>query len=168
MACIAARSSGDFQSPVQPLAFRRGSLRLRAPQVADAPALAELMIEAFRGTIDGEGETLETAVAEVRAYLGSERGGPPLLPVSRLAFVEARLVGACLASEWSVRRVPLIAYVMTHFEWKQRGVGKHVLGAVLQALRAQGHHEVRAVITEGNTASERLFDQMGFQRVVTS
>jgi len=81
---------------------------------------------------------------------------------SRLDFAGPLLVGACLAADWHERKSPLIAYVMTHPEWKNRGVGKHMLYAVLHALREQNYGEVRAVITEGNVPSEQLFGRMGF------
>jgi L-amino acid N-acyltransferase YncA len=69
-----------------------------------------------------------------------------------------------LAAESHKRQLPLIAYVLTHATWKNRGVGQQALSAVLQALREQGHREVRAVITEGDTPSERLFGHMGFRQ----
>jgi RimJ/RimL family protein N-acetyltransferase len=140
-------------------------LQLRTAQPTDAYALAELMIKAYRGTIDYDGETLEDAIGEVQAYLTGKKGGRPLLNESRLAFAGPLLVGACLAGDWHERQLPLIAYVMTHAEWKNRGVGRHMLCAVLQALREQNYREVRAVITEGNAPSERLFGRMGFQKV---
>ena len=139
-------------------------LQLRAPQTSDTDAMAELMLEAYRGTIDYEGETLVEAIAEVKAYLAGERGGRPLLEVSRLAFDGERLAGACLAAEWHERQTALISYVMTHGEWKRRGVGRQVLRAVLTALRAQDYRQVYAAITEGNIFSERLFGRMGFRR----
>jgi L-amino acid N-acyltransferase YncA len=139
--------------------------QLRAPQTSDTNAIAELMLEAYRGTIDYEGETLDGAIAEVKTYLAGERWGRPLMDVSRLAFDGERLAGACLAAEWHGRQTALISYVVTHGEWKRRGVGRQVLRAVLTALRAQDHQQVRAVITEGNVASEQLFGRMGFQRV---
>ena len=137
----------------------------RAVESTDLSALAGLMIESYRGTIDDEGETLEDAVGEIEAYLAGERGGQPLLSESRLAFVDSVLVGACLAGDWDERQLPFIVYVMTHAEWKNRGVGKELLLAVLQAIRDRGHREVRAVITEGNTPSEILFGRVGFREV---
>jgi RimJ/RimL family protein N-acetyltransferase len=140
-------------------------LQLRAAQPTDTQALAELMLDAYRGTIDYDDETLDDAVGEVQAYLAGERGGPPLLGASRLAFEGSVLVGACLAGDWQERQGPAIAYVMTRAERKNLGVGQQALCAVLQALGEQGHRRVWAVITEGNTPSERLFGRLGFQRV---
>jgi hypothetical protein len=98
-------------------------LQLRAAQPTDTQPLAELMLDAYRGTIDYDDETLDDAVSEVQAYLAGERGGRPLLRVSRLAFEGSVLVSACLAGDWHERQCPVIAYVMTRAESKNLGVG---------------------------------------------
>ncbi len=72
-------------------------LDLRAPRTSDAHALAELMLEGYRGTIDYEGETMIESVAEVRGWREG-RAGPPLADVSRLAVAGPRLISACLVS----------------------------------------------------------------------
>ena len=140
-------------------------LGLRPVQVADAPSLAELMLDAYRGTIDDDGETYDDALAEVHTYLNGERGVLPWLTISRQAFVDTRLIGACLVGEWSERHSPIIAYLLTRAEWKRRGIGRQMLSCVLQILSEKGFSEVRAVITEGNGPSENLFRQMGFQKI---
>jgi hypothetical protein len=65
----------DFNQPHPPMMGTH--LQLRAGQPADANALAELMLDAYRGTIDYDDETLEDAMGEVQAYLAGERGGQP-------------------------------------------------------------------------------------------
>lgn len=142
-----------------------GNLSTKPARSVESNALAELMLEAYRGTTDFDGETLEDAIGECRAYLAGERGGQPLLAESRLAYAGPLLVGACLTVQWREKQLPLIAYVMTRADWKMHGVGKQVLWESLRALRAHGHREVRAVVTDGNTPSERLFCHMGFRKV---
>ena len=141
-------------------------LELSPVQAADAPSLAELMLDAYRGTMDDDGETYDDALAEIQAYLNGERGGSPWLTMSRQAFVNPRLVGACLVAEWSERQLPIIAYVLTRAEWKRHGIGRQVLSSALKVMREKGFSEVRAVITEGNEPSEKLFRQLGFQKIV--
>jgi L-amino acid N-acyltransferase YncA len=143
-------------------------LQIRPVQRADASSLAELMLDAYRGTIDDDGETFDYALAEVNAFLAGERGGQPWLMVSYLALVDTHVVGACLTGEWHKRQLPIIAYVMTSANWKKRGIGRRLLHRVLQALSEDGYPEVRAVITEGNKPSENLFLQTGFQRVAAT
>jgi RimJ/RimL family protein N-acetyltransferase len=124
------------------------------------------MLDAYRGTIDYHGETLEDAIDEIHAYLAGNRGGEPMLTVSRLALVGSLAVGACLVCRWDMRQWPLIAYVMTREEWKRRGVGQQALISTLQALREHGYDRVCAVITEGNVPSESLFHRVGFAEVL--
>lgn len=141
------------------------AFELRPVKAADAPALADLMIDAYRGTIDYDGETLEDALAEVHAYLAGERGGQPWLTISCLAFEDDRLVGACLIGEWSERQLPIIAYILVRAESKRLGIGRQMLSNVLKVLKENGFPEVRAVITEGNEPSENLFHKLGFQKI---
>jgi RimJ/RimL family protein N-acetyltransferase len=141
------------------------SLSFRPARRTDKQALAELMFNAYQGTIDYDGEQLEDSLREVEAYLAGLRGGQPLVAESCLAFDGPQLVGACLAGEWDERGLPIIAYIMTHPSWKNRGLGKVMLSAVLHNFYEQGHRDVRAVITEGNIPSERLFLGLGFKRL---
>lgn len=140
--------------------------QIRTVQKEDVPALAELMIAAYRGTIDYDGETYEDALGEVKAFMAGERGGAPWLDLSYVVTVDSQVVGACLVGEWQARNLPLIAYVMTSAEWKNHGLSHSLLIQTLQSLKQKGTTEVRAVITEGNTPSENLFLKNGFQRIV--
>jgi len=140
-------------------------IEVRGAQTIDLPDLADLMIDAYRGTIDYDDETIEDALSEVAAYMAGERGGAPLLDVSQLAFQEEELISACLVAEWDERQQPIIAYVMTRAEWKKRGLAKRLLISTLGKLKSKGYGGVRAVITEGNTASEHLFISQGFRKI---
>lgn len=137
---------------------------LLSPTEADTPALAELMIDAYRGTIDYDGETVEQAVTEVESYFAGETAEP--LPIcSRLYFRGEQLAAACLVSWWPARSAPLIAYVMTAAADKGQGLGALVVREALQALAMDGYEEVYAVITQGNTPSEKLFARLGFVQI---
>jgi ribosomal protein S18 acetylase RimI-like enzyme len=151
-------------APPDPSAPAPG-MDLRAAQVSDTNALAELMLEAYRDTIDYEGETMVESIAEVESWLAGKWGWMPVPDVSRLAFCGSRLASACLVSDSKEEELFFIAYVMTHPEWKRRGAARMMLGAVLEELRKHGYPAVRAVITEGNASSERLFAGMGFQKM---
>lgn len=140
-------------------------VQIRTAQTADATLLAELMIDAYRDTIDYDGETFDDALSEVNAFFAGERGGQPWLQMSFLAFADSLLVGACLAGAWDERQSPIISYVMTSAKWKKHGISRLLLDQVLRALIEKDYSEVRAVITDGNKPSENLFLQFGFQRV---
>lgn len=139
--------------------------QVRTVNIDDAPLLAELMIDAYHNTIDYDGETIDDALSEVSAFLAGERGGQPWLQMSFLAFSGSQLVGACLTGEWLERQTPIVAYAMTRVVWKKKGIGRLLLLQVLNALINEGYPEVRAVITDGNKASEKLFLQLGFKKI---
>lgn len=59
------------QLPSLGTAVPSDALRLSQPRPTDADALAELMLDAYHGTIDYDGETLADARAELAGYLSS-------------------------------------------------------------------------------------------------
>jgi RimJ/RimL family protein N-acetyltransferase len=139
-------------------------LSWRHPSVEDTQLLAELMLASYQGTIDYDGETLANALKEVESFY-ADVSSQDWLAHSWLAFAEEELVTACLVGFWQAKNSPLIAYMMTAPHWK----GKHLAAAALlrslQELSAHRFSEVRAVITEGNEPSERLFTRAGFLRL---
>ena len=155
-----------FDVSVEDTSLDGSIFQIRTVQTEDALLLAELMIDAYRGTIDYDGETLDDALSEVNAFLAGERGGQPWLHMSFLAFANSNLVGACLISEWQERQLPIIAYLMTGASWKNHGIGRQLLFRALREIRKKGYSEVRAIITEGNKPSENLFLKLGFQKVI--
>ena len=126
---------------------------------ADCDALAPLMLAAYAGTTDDEGESLDEAVAEIDGWL--ENGGR--LDRSYGYEVDGRLRSAALVSV--VPKGAVLAYVITHPDDKQHGYGRRVVQAALGHLHGDGHLDVHLWITEGNVPSERLFAGLGAERV---
>ena len=93
----------------------------RAPGPPDREALANLMLEAYRGTIDDEGETLEEAVAEVDRTLGGDYGDF-LGAFSRVVEREQELAAACLITLFEGK--PWLSVSMTRPRWKRHGFAR--------------------------------------------
>lgn len=144
-----------FDLPASP------GLLLRHPTATDSEGLAVLMLDAYQGTIDSSGETLDDARNEVRSFF-EQVVTPPLLDCSWVAQAGAGLAAAALAVFWTRHGCPLIAYVITRAAHKQHGLARLLVAHSLACLCAVGYAEVRAVITEGNLPSERLFARLGF------
>ncbi|MCI0678432.1 MAG: GNAT family N-acetyltransferase [Actinobacteria bacterium] len=132
---------------------------LRAPHLDDLEALSTLMLEAYAGTIDYDDETIDDARREVSQYLT----GSPLLDMSRVAHLDGSMVGAVLVSEWGGE--PLIGYVMTRPEHKNKGLATLMLRTCLRVLSESGSSKAHAFIAEGNVPSEALFLGVGARRV---
>lgn len=132
----------------------------RHPTPADHAALAQLMLDAYRGTPDDDGETLADAEQAVAHYWRE------LNPLPDCSWVvpgpAGRLYAACLIGWYPDWRAPIVAYSMTHPDVKRQGLAIHLVRAALAALSDQGYTQVYAVITVGNTASEQLFQRLGF------
>lgn len=119
------------------------------------------MFDAYQGTIDYDGESLEDSKAEIKRVFDGEYGD--FLPEhSWLCVEQERLLGACLMAFWQVRQVPLIVYILTAARAKGQGLARVVLDRSLQSLQKAGYRDVHAFITEGNTPSERLHRSAGF------
>ena len=132
----------------------------RHPVADDHEPLARLMLTAYDGTIDYDGETIVDARDEVRRYFD----GNPLLDCSWLRLEDAEPVSAVLVG-WSTRDCPIVSYVMTAPSRKAQGLAADLLARALASLASHGHADVVAWVTEGNTPSERLLARAGFRRV---
>lgn len=136
----------------------------RNPAIADTQILAELMLASYYGTVDYQGETIEDALREIESgFAGLSNQG--WLRSSWLGFLENELAVACLVDFWQERNAPLIAYIMTAPRWKGKRLATAALLHSLQSLYDKQCSEVRAVITEGNEPSEKIFTRIGFKRL---
>ncbi len=60
---------------------------------------------------------------------------------------------------------PLLAFLMTHPEYKNHGFGTYLLKKSINALLDDGYYELYLVVTDGNKPAEHLFKKMGFQKI---
>jgi len=131
---------------------------VRSVSAFDREALAELMLAAYVGTIDYEGEDLDDATDEVTAFLSTA----PSLHHSMIAQIGDDVVSAALVGQ--ADGLPLIRSVMTRAGHTSRGLGRLVVASALEVLASDGHQTVGLFITDGNTPSERLFRSLGAVR----
>ncbi len=124
----------------------------------DREVLATLLLDAYRGTIDDEGEDHDEALAAIDYYLGN------ILPgYSIVVFEGDRAV--TMSFVVVVNDQHYIDPVVTAASHKGRGLGEATVAESLRRLGAAGVHTVGATITDGNTPSERLFTVLGFAHV---
>ena len=142
-----------------PLPAAAGGLQLRPVRSQDEAHLAALMLDAYVGTIDYEGEGYDEARAEVAGYLGDA----PLLGHSFVATDGGLIVSAVLVT--ARPEVPLIGYVMTAAARKRQGLARLVVATALRSLGDGGYRRVGLWTTAGNEASERLFSSLGAELV---
>lgn len=118
------------------------------------------MHQAYRGTVDDEGETLEQSVEEARGALGGKYG--TFLTRSSFVIEDASApVSASLVSLWEGR--PLLAFLLTHPDFQGRGMGTFLVRRSIDALLDQGFDEVDLFVTSANEPAVRIYERLGFQ-----
>jgi len=127
------------------------------PDEQQRDRLAALMLDAYRNTIDDEGESLDDALNAVDYYLASI-----LRLHSHVVLDGTDVVG--FAFVVVVNGVHYIDPVVVAAARKRLGVGEALVRRCLSSLADEGVSEVGATITDGNVASERLFVKLGFNR----
>ncbi len=134
-------------------------LGFRSPTEQDRFELAQLLLDAYRGTVDQEGETIEQALAELDRTYGGEYG--PFMPEeSRVVEREGKLVSAILLTRWQDR--PFIAYTVTHPQWQRQGLARSGLLSAMHAVRAGGDELLSLVVTLKNEKALSLYQSLGF------
>ena len=125
-----------------------------------ADSLAPLLLAAYRGSADDEGEDLEGATGEIERTLTGVYG-PLLADASFVAVERDRPVGAVLVTMWEER--PLIAHVVVDPAVKRTGLGTNLMNAAAHALAAEGRTELDLFVTEANEPAVRLYRSLGFR-----
>jgi len=126
----------------------------------DRDGLAQLMLDAYRGSIDDEGETFEEAGEAIDFYLGN-----CLAAHSWVATQDGAPIGMSLVLIVEANGLHYIDPVAVSALHKQQGLGRRLVHASLASLADAGVREVGATITDGNVPSERLFANLGANRV---
>jgi ribosomal protein S18 acetylase RimI-like enzyme len=134
----------------------------RAIQQSDATALGALMVAAYRGTADDEGESEADAVAEVERTLAGDYG-PLLEDCSFAAHEGSRIVGASMVTLWEGD--PFLTYVVVHPDMKRRGLGTFLMTTSGNALVTAGYSQLDLFVTEENEPAVTLYRKLGFQVV---
>jgi ribosomal protein S18 acetylase RimI-like enzyme len=137
-------------------------LPIRQPLPEDRQALARLMLDAYRDTIDYEGETLTDTENEIAKTFAGAYGR--FLPgYSFLALDGDEPASASIVTRYE--GAPFLAFSMTSQRWKGKGLARHLIRESMLAIRNGGETTLALVVTAGNGPAEHLYESMGFVEV---
>jgi len=153
------RTRSEYRlATIDPAALPAAATPLRPPTPADRAAIAHLLLDAYRGTVDDEGETLDDALEAADLWLHLA-----IAPHSVVLEEDGRL--RALSFVVVVDDRMFIDPIVVAASATRRGLGASMVAASLRSLHTSGITEVGATITDGNVPSERLFAALGFTRV---
>jgi ribosomal protein S18 acetylase RimI-like enzyme len=132
----------------------------RPPVAEDADALGDLLLAAYRGTLDDEGETAADARAIARDLFAGG-SGTFLWAVSEVTESDGRLVSATMLTIW--QDLPFVAFMVTAPSHQRQGLARAGLLRAVNRLAAGDETVVRLVVTQGNSRAEALYESLGFR-----
>jgi len=132
---------------------------IRCPLNSDVPRLAKLMLAAYSGTTDDEGETEHDALVEIEKTFKGEYGA--FLPeCSKLVERNGELLSATLITIWE--GLPFVAFSFTAPTSKRTGLARACMVSAMQELFARGDREIRLMVTLANLPARTLYESLGF------
>lgn len=124
--------------------------------------VAPLMLAAYRGTPDDEGETLEETVGVLTGAMSGAYG--EWLPAASFMALEGdEPVGAALTAKQD--EVPFIAFIFTRPDRLGTGIASRLIGRICQALAEDGHETIDLWVNPANDRALRLYRRLGFSEV---
>jgi ribosomal protein S18 acetylase RimI-like enzyme len=140
--------------------------RLRHPRPddeAEVQSLGRLYYEAYRGTIDDEGDTPEEALEETRRCL---RGGYGrfLADCSYVLDADAagELAGAALITHETDGEA-LLAEAIVHPRYRGQGYARPLIQSAMNACVHRGYRRMWLMVTRHNVPAEGLYRRLGFR-----
>lgn len=151
---IMTRQTGINLSPT------RSDFAFRNLTADDTNLLGPLMFEAYKGTIDDEGQTLEESLIEAGDTLKGKYGNI-IWPASFIAMDKEQAAAATVVADY-VKTGPLLAFVLTSPAYQKRGLGTKLIEQTLNGLHQAGIEQLKLVVTELNENALRLYIKLGF------
>ncbi len=138
-------------------------INVRPAGINDLPAITEIYNEAVLttdATFDNEPKTLDQ---QHTWFAGHDKRHPIMV-----AETDGKVVGWASLSEWSSRcayadTAEISIYIKDGF--RNQGIGKKLMSAIMDAGEKRGLHTVLSRITEGNEASIHLHETAGFEDI---
>ncbi len=136
------------------------TLDARSVAPGDLPALAELLVVAYTGTVDDLQQTPAEALEELEHFASGREVGPPLWECSFLTPASSAALSAVLTTLEGGR--PLLGYIYTHPDAQGRGLATGLITRARQALAERGFQRVALRVAIANERARRLYERLGF------
>lgn len=137
---------------------------VRKISTEDAFELGTVMYEAYLGTIDYSGETLEEARSEIADTLHGKYG-KIIENACLVTEDQGEITSAVIFNWYEKENMPLLTFTMTRSSQKGKGLAKKLLKTGLAVLAKEGYKECCLVVTVGNEPAISIYKSLGFEVV---
>lgn len=127
----------------------------------DAESVGTLMYEAYRGTVDYDGETLAQSVDEITSTLNGKYGRV-ISEASYAVFEGSEAASAVIFVFFEKSNMPLLAFTMTNPKFQGRGYTTALVKRGMNALVDLGYTECCLYVTDGNQPAQSIYEKLGF------
>ena len=128
----------------------------------DSFALGEVMYEAYKGTIDYDGETIDEAAEEVKGTLDGKYGH--LIDSACLTLENSNRIASAIFFTWfEDEEMPLLTFSMTRVSEKGKGFAKELIKESLMRLKELKYSKCCLFVTEGNEPAISIYKSIGFK-----
>lgn len=138
------------------------TLVFRNLERGDAHALGQLLYDAYKGTVDDEGQSIEDAIIEAEETIAGKYG-ELIREASYVVLDGNTIVSTCVATNY--KEIPLVAFAATLPSYQGKGLARKGMIASIRSLADLGRDQVRLVVTETNARALSLYESLGFTPV---
>lgn len=136
--------------------------QLKHIQIGDIKKVATTMLEAYKGTVDQQEETLEEAIREVEK-ITNDGYGPFIAEASYWIELNNEAAAVICINLWNGR--PLITEIYTGKNYHRQGLARTLILASMNTLFHKGYSEIELNVTLENTKALHLYNSLGFTKI---
>ncbi len=139
--------------------------KIRKANISDIPDIKNIYNQAIKNT-NSTFDTVEKTTSEMKEWFKEHGSKNPIIVFEK----EKKAIAWASLSKYDEKAAysdtaELSLYVLEKYQGE--GIGKKLMKEVLKKGRKVGLHAVIARITEGNTVSIHLHEQIGFEKIGT-
>lgn len=136
-----------------------GNPDIRHPVPADAEAFGALLLDAYHGTADYEGEDLAASIEAARSFMSGE-DFTPLWDACFAQMDDERMMAVSFVADFE--DMPLLVVTATEKAVKRTGLASQLIELSLDALHHMGKPTLRLWVTCSNTPAVKAYRKLGF------
>lgn len=125
-------------------------------------AIAEAMMDAYRDSVDYEGETLDDTLEELENVMSGYYG--EFISEASFVIMDKEVVQACVLI-CLYRDEPTITYNFTRQSAQRMGYQTLLIGRAAEILYDKGYHSLYLYMHTENKGAYRLYQSLDFQEV---